>query len=421
MKLKRLLFIPILLSMCHSAALSQINTDSIFMTAISQTRNNQYDSAIINAKKAFKSDSKRADILVFIANVYSWKNQNDTALVYIHQAIKLNYLHDELYESWTNILLRSHRYADLLKCCDEAEKNHYANSEDILKKRLIAYNELKMYDKGVSLIELPTNKKFLEIKQFNDLYSGLLLKRNSKLLSANYTLDLFDGGNNTQPQQLASLGYSFPLSVNNLGFRVNYANRFGQAGVQLESDFYLKLKNKQYMYFNYGFAFNSVLFPTHRFGYEFYFPLNHKLEASIGCRYLNYPTSNVLIATGHIGWYFGNSWAGLRPYYVYAFKTPTNTESVSLIGNYRLFGKTELDYWGVEVGIGNSPDAVYTTNPQIVGFNQLTAYKIKLEKNFMLNRVSDFHIGLGYSREEFNLNQFRNRYTVELGYKLRLK
>jgi len=420
MKLKRLLFIFFSLSSFYSVAIGQINTDSIFQTAISQSKNNQYDSAIDNAEKAFKSDSKRADILVFIANVYSWKNQNDTALVYIHQAIKLNYLHDDLYEAWTNILLRLHRYEDLLKCCDEAEKHQYSNSEDILKKRLIAYNELKMYDKGVSLIESPANKKFLEIKQFNDLYSGLLMKRNSKLLSAYYILDLFDGGN-TQPQQLASLGYSFPVGVNNLGFRVNYANRFGQSDIQLESDFYLKLKKQQYMYFNYGYGFKSLLFPTHRLGYEFYFPLGHKLEASIGGRYLNYPTSNVLIATGHIGWYFGNSWVGLRPYYVYAFKTPANTQSVSLIGNYRLFGKTELDYWGVEVGIGNSPDEVYTTNPQIVGFNQLTAYKIKLEKNFMLNRVSDFHIGLGYSREEFSLNQFRNRFTVELGYKLRLK
>ena len=233
---------------------------------------------------------------------------------------------------------------------------------------------------------------------------------------------MFDGGNNTKPQHLASLGYSFPIGDNNLGFRANYANRFGLNGVQLESDFYLKFLNKQYMYFNYGYAFNSVLFPTHRFGFEYYLPVTSNIEASIGGRYLNYPGSNVVIGTGHIAGYFGKSWLSLRPYYVYDFKSPTNTESASLILNYRLYGKTEIDYWGVELGVGNSPDQFFSNSvSNTAEFNQLSAYKIKLEKNFMLDRVSDFHIGLGYSYEEFNKNQFRNRFTVELGYKIRLK
>lgn len=420
MKLRFTLLI-LLFTAYNSAISAQINSDSIFQVAINQAKNNQFSAAIDNAKKALKPNPDRGDILVFIANIYSWKNKNDTALTYINQVRKLSYKHDDFYESWLNILLRTHEFNSLLNACDEAEKNNYSNTEDLLRKRMMAYSELKLNDKGIRLIELPENKKFLASKMINNLYSSLLMKRNTKLISAYYIVDMFSGGRDTIPQYLASLGYSFPIGSNNLGFRANYANRFGIGGVQLESDFYLKLLNKQYVYFNYGYAFNSVLFPTHRVGLEYYFALPAKMEASIGTRYFNYPNSNVLIATGHIEKYVGTSWFSLRPYYVYAIKTPVNSESFTLLANYRLFGKSELDYWGLEVGVGNSPDEIYSTSQTTVGFNQLKAYKIKLEKNFMLDRTSDFHIGLGYSDEEYNINKFRNRFTVELGYKIRLK
>jgi YaiO family outer membrane protein len=421
MKLKITLLI-LLFTVLNSVLIAQINSDSIFQVAINQVKNNQFHPAIYNAKKALEVNPNRGDILIFIGNIYSWENQNDTAMIYINQARNLNYKHDDFYEAWLNVLLRKHEFNTLLNACAEAEQNNYTNTEDLIRKRMMAYYELKMYDKGIGLIENPENKKYLDSKLINNLYSELLIKRNTKLISAYYVLDMFSGGPATASQHLASLGYSFPVGANNLGFRANYANRFGMSGVQLESDFYLKLQNKQYIYFNYGYAFNSVLFPTHRAGLEYYFALPAKMEASIGGRFMNYPTSNVLIATGHIEKYVDNSWFSLRPFYVYAFKTPNNTESFSLLADYRLFGKTALDYWGLEIGVGNSPDQFYSnavTNS--AEFNQLSAYKIKLEKNFMLNRISDFHLGLGYSDEEYRLNNYRNRFTVELGYKIRIR
>jgi YaiO family outer membrane protein len=416
MKMKYIMLL-VFLSTFFVGANAQINTDSIFNRAINLAKNQNYVSAITDAKKVLKYDNKRGDVMVFIANVYSWQGKNDTALIYIKQAQKVNYKQNDFYEAWTNILLRSKKFEELLTSCNEALRNKYSNTEDILRKKMIAYDALKRYGIGVALIELPENKKYLESKPINDLYSTLLLKRNSNVISAYYTLDMFDSG--FAPQHLAALGYSFNVDENNLGFRLNYANRFGLNDVQLESDFYLKLKNKQYMYFNYGYAFNATLFPTHRVGFEYYFPLPNKFDASIGGRYLNYSNSDVFIITGHLGKYFGKSWIGARPFYVY--KTPTKTQSFSAIANYRLYGKTELDYWGVELGFGNSPDEIYSTSQN--GFNQLKAYKIKLEKNFMLNRISDLHIALGYSSEEYGtvLTQFRNRFTVELGYKIRLK
>jgi YaiO family outer membrane protein len=240
------------------------------------------------------------------------------------------------------------------------------------------------------------------------------------LIAANYILDLF---NTSNPQQLTSLGYSFRTKKNTMGFRLNYADRFNKNDVQLETDFYLLLNKGKYMYFNYGYAFMGTLFPRHRIGYEYFFPIESKTEASIGGRYLNYPNSHVFIFTGNLTKYFNKSRVTVRPFCVtnYTETTRSFKQSITCIGNYRLLDKNELDYWGVEIGLGNSPDDIYATT-QSGGFNQLMAYKVKLEKNIMVSMVSDLHIGLGYSREGYGTGKyFRNRYTVELGYKYRMK
>jgi len=131
-----------------------------------------------------------------------------------------------------------------------------------------------------------------------------------------------------------------------------------------------------------------------------------------------YPTSQVLILTGHLEKYIGKNWLALRPFYV--ITAQSNTQSFSLIGNYRLYDNNQLNYWGLELSWGNSPDDRYSIS-QNGGFSQLTAFKLKVEKSLMLNRISDLRIGIGYAREEFTTNQLRNRYTIELGYKLRLR
>lgn len=186
--------------------------------------------------------------------------------------------------------------------------------------------------------------------------------------------------------------------------------------MQIESDFYALFNNKSYMYFNYGYAFNSSLFPKHRIGYEYYIPLKHKIEISLGGRYLSYTHSKVLILTGHIEKYLNRNWIAFRPFYVFQ----KDARSFTLLGNYRFYGKNPLNFWGIELGYGNSPDDSYA-NIQNATYKDLKAYKIKLEKNLVFNRISEIRIGIGYSREEFKSDNFRNRYLMELGYKFRFK
>jgi YaiO family outer membrane protein len=397
---------------------AQINTDSIYNMAITYSNNQQYNLAINEAKKALNYHTDRGKILVFIAKVYSWDNKNDSALVYIELAKKSGYHHDDFYAVKADILLLDHQYKRLLMCCDEAENENYSNKEDIFRKRLVAYTELENYDNAIKLIEEPQNKRYLGLTKINDLYSYLLFKRNVNIISADYSLNVFD--NSYIPQHVASLAYSLKSGDNKYGIGANYINKFGLNYFQLETADYLKLRNEQYLYFNYGYASNTSLFPQHKIGFEYDFTLPYEIETSFGGRFMNYQrlNSNVFVVTAHIDKYLNENWVAIRPYFIYNYST--KRKSFSMTGNYRLFNENELDYWGAEIDYGNSPDDLYSIT-QPGGFNQLSAYTIKLERNLRLNRTSDLHIGLSYSNQELSFYDYKNRLTIGLGYKIRLK
>lgn len=420
------IFILILLSSGIQAmfedkgASSILNVDSIFGVAISESKQALYMRAIQTAEKAIQGDAKRGDVLVFIANVYSWQAKNDFALLFIKKAQAINYKSEDLYESWSNILLRTKQHEELLKVCEEAEQLKFLKTDDLLSKRLIAYTALSQYEKGISLMEVPENKAYLKTKVIDNLYTDLLRKRNTRLITSSYTVDLIDS---LAPQHLASIGYSFHFNKTTIGYRANYANRFNRNSMQLEADAYLPLQKDNYFYLNYGYGFNSLLFPNHRFGFEYFQALKQGMEVSLGGRLLKYPNSDVSIITGHLEKYFGKNWVAMRPYFVInkVHAGSSTQQSLSLSGNYRFYDGKATNYWGLEVGFGNSPDNIRTSS-QNGGFNQLTAYKLLLERNLMINRVSDLHFGLGYTTESYGVSdRMRSRYTIDIGYKIRIK
>lgn len=387
-----------------------------FNSAFAQEADSQkakFRKTIEEVRKALGAEPARGDLMVVIANNYAWQEKTDSALIYLEKAKQINYYNDDLFDSWLNVLLWSHRYESLLETCRIAEQYKYSHTENLLRKKMVAYTELRDYDEGIELFKAPGNKEFLKLDDISYMYNNLIMKRNTNVVQAFYSIDCFD---HNAPQHLANLGYAFKVGKHSLALRANYADRYHMNDVLLESDFYLQMNNKSYMYFNYGYAFDASLFPRHRAGYEYYMPLEYKMEASIGARYMKYINSEVFIATGHLEKYMGNHWVAFRPFYV----MQDNGNSFTLLANYRFYGKNPLNYWGVELTYGNSPDDSRATMENAV-FNNLDAYKIKLERNFMLNSISDVRIGIGYIREEYITSKFRNRYLIEVGYRFRLR
>lgn len=394
---------------------AQINTDSLFMVAIEQSRAEDYDNAIINARKVLEIHPDRADVAVFIANVYSWDRNYNLAKFYINSAYDLKPESEILYDSWLNILLWNAEYDQVLRTANTAEKNRYKNKYNLALKRLIAYKYLNDFDAAADMFKDGKNEELLDSLHINSLARELIIKSKTHTISAYYAIDLFDN-NDPKPQHLAYIDYAFPIKKKNtLIFRLNYANRYDENALLLEADYYQILKKSKYLYFNYGASIYNNLFPKHRAAAEFYFPLKRHFEASVGARYMYFPSNNVFTLTGHISKYAGYYWIALRPYFTYQ----DAGNSFSFVANVRRYGKTTLSYWGLELGYGNSPDERYILDPSGDYFN-LNSYRVKLEKNFMVGKTDDLRVSFGYSYEETVKSLFRSRYTIEIIYKHRL-
>jgi tetratricopeptide (TPR) repeat protein len=110
----KLLLIALLFAMSGSLH-AQINIDSLFTSAINDSRQEKYDEAIAKSEQILTLYPDRYDVMVFVANVYAWKGETDIALTYIEKAYELNSANTELYDSWLNILLWSGKYEKIIE------------------------------------------------------------------------------------------------------------------------------------------------------------------------------------------------------------------------------------------------------------------------------------------------------------------
>lgn len=222
---------------------AQTNVDSLLNAAIQKAHRGKYEESINDAKRALQNDSSRADIYVFAANVYSWSHKNDSALIFIEKAKKMNYLNDDFYSSYLNILLWSSNYQELAKAAEEAEKNGYSNTIDLLTKQLIAYSETGAYEKGIKLAEHEKYKHYLANDTIDQLYTSLLLSKRTNLIALSYSLDMFD---NIDPHHLVSIGYSKKIATGNtLAADIYYANRFSKNDFLIELNDYWTIYKKK--------------------------------------------------------------------------------------------------------------------------------------------------------------------------------
>ncbi len=383
---------------------AQVNIDSIFNIAIEYAKSEDYVRSLLESKKAIELDSTRYDIVTYMANTLAWQGKYEESIDYIKRAYQMNPFSEELYDTWLNILLWSGKYESLLQTAELAETNGYKNKINIAIKTLTAYKNLQQYAKGISYVQKDIS--LLENEQIKSIYEELRILNRQKILSAFYSIDLFD---NISPQHLAYIDYSFKINQHTLTTRINYANRFNAQDLQLEVDYYHTLNNNgEYMYFNYGAGINRTLFPAHRIGLEYYFPASKSVEVSVGGRYL-YAQRNVVIATGHISKYFPRSWFAFRPFYV----IHNNGNSFTGVGNMRFYGNNPINYWGIELAYGNSPDDRNNLS-QNMDVLRLITHRIKIERNISLTTQNELKLAAGYAYEEFIPSQFRNRYLLEL-------
>lgn len=386
---------------------AQVNTDSIFQVAIDKSKIKDYKGALENASKLLSIYPGRYDVSVFIANVYAWKGDFDSAKKYINISYKINPEYNRLYDSWLNILLWNGEYDELLRVISLAKNNGYNNHYNMLLKNMLAYKNMREYQKAINAYKEYNKGGISDSTTVKSLYRELQFLNKHNTISVFYSVDFFDK-DGQDPQHLAFVDYAFKINKHRLLLRVNYANRFNTDGVQMEADFYQLFNQKRYLYYNYGYSFDNDIFPQHRMGAEYYFPLNN-YEGSVGVRYLKFKDAKALIATTHLAKYFSNYWLALRPFYV----INDSGNAFASVVNIRRYSGYPKSYWGIELNYGNSPDERFILNSSMYKSRQ-DSYRIKLEKNIAFGNARQIKISAGYGYEEYVSNSYRNRYIIEV-------
>jgi YaiO family outer membrane protein len=287
-----------------------------------------------------------SDIRTFLATTYSWDGNYKKARAEFAQVIKNDPKNKENWiaaiknESWSD------NYADAILMADKALK-WFPDDADIIILKATATEKTNNPQESLTIIETileknPSDQKALDYK------AGLSESLRSNTIGIRAAVDVYSKV--FDPMQYYTLSYGRQTKYGSIIGKVNFNRRFNENGTQIEVDLYPKITKGLYAYVNIGFA-NTFLFPDLRYGAELYKSLPHSLELSAGFRTLKYSTTTN-IYTGSIGWYTGNSYWSLRPYF-----TPGDggTSSSAAI-NYRKYRSDAANFMSFTFSMGVSPE-----------------------------------------------------------------
>ena len=253
------------------------------------------------------------------------------------------------------------------------EASFYAQKARIQKSRYEKNNALKTIDEGLNQDSLNT-----ELIELRKEVEEIMLNQFGGFVTYDIWSNALDPSFN---RAALTLEYQRRIKRHVLLGRVTLANRFDSTGVQFEIDAYPVFTDWLYAYANVGIS-NNFLFPQFRAAFEPFVSLPLNFEASLGFRYMQYPTDDVTIFTGSIANYPGNFWISFRPYFI--FKPNGLFQSYQLQGRY--FFADPLTYVEAFLGTGSSPDnayldPVFTQTVESTSFNIGLGYQQKLSKS----------------------------------------
>jgi YaiO family outer membrane protein len=319
-----------------------------------------YDKAEQFALLALQISPSYADVEIFLGRVYTWDDQYDSARYHFLKVLGTTPINEDASIAYADLEYGNDNYKEALNICNRALAVYPASQALLLRKA-----------KVLNAIKKPAEASMItaQLLKNNDHDSAALdlaatIKDASKvnILSVSYDNSSFDKQYD-KAWQFSSISYGRYTKFGTVIGRLNYANRFGENGVQGEIDAYPHISKTFYSYLNFGYSNNAGVFPNYRAGFSLYANLPKSFEAEAGMRYL-YFTSATYIYTFYIGKYYKNFLFSARTYL-----TPSDagiSQSYNLAARY-FFGGAD-NYVGVSAGKGLSPDE---TNQVILLTNKI--------------------------------------------------
>lgn len=342
------------------------------------------------------------DYRLYLAQLYYWQQNYAGAQDELQQIIKVNGNYQDAYDLLLKVVFLRENYDEVMKLALEGKNRFPENKDFYAVQEALALEKLNRTEEARIVLNTITPES--KYRKDADYIETELLKKKSSTVSVGHLVSDFE--NSASALNITHVDYGRKIGSATLISRFSYGATDVSDNLQGEADAYLKIKSKSYLYLNTAVSGDNGIFPAFKAGTE-YFQDFKRVTFSVGSRYLHFDNdNNTLLLTGHLG-YIMQSWK--IEYRHYLAETDEDWFSTSILNLRKNFEATE-SFVQLDLQYGNLP--YYFVNSE--NFQRLKAYriginsKIRLKKNYFIQPVVMFE------REEFNPDQFRNRYLMQL-------
>lgn len=385
----------------NSTGWAQEQPDSVLIIARQWAEQKEYHKAIpviIQLKQQYPEDK---DIALFLAHLYYWSfSYTDAREVLIPLADPVSG-NEDAFELLIRIEFQLEHYENVVNKSEEGKRAFPSRLNFFLFQQALAFEKLNEDKKALVALSQLTGD-YIHSRDVAYLKTQIF-KKNNNTVSVGYLNTSFNQPG-FAPWHLAHLEYLWRSSSIAVGGRLNYGYLFGGDAAQAEIIAYPKLSRHSYLDINAGYSAAERIFPIWRLGAE-WFNDQKRINYSLGARYLDFRTIQVLMLTSHLGVNFKAWKTGYRYYEVRQNEHWFASHIITLRRSFEL----RESYVQLDLQYGAIPYYFFSTDI----FSRIKAYRIGL--NGMIRIRDNFFIQpvLMYEREEYIPDTFRNRYNFQ--------
>lgn len=347
------------------------------------------------------------DVSLMIGRTYLWENKFDSAAVYIHKVLSNQPANNEAREAELDLAYFSSDYPKVVALAPGFIQQ-YPDNFSYREKYAIALMALNQKEAAGLQVDTLLMKDSLNWVG-NDIRKQLnpVSKKRTEI-NVGYSFDHF-----SEPYQrwwhLFTSGVTRHTQWGSLAGRMNvghiHAGQDRETEIQAEAESYINLSKACYMMLLYGYSPGNY-FPEHKASGEIWHKLPAQFIVSLGMNYYHW-SNDVFIGTASLEKYTGKYW--------FCFRTYLHFKEIGITGSYYFTARrywNGQDYFQVTIGSGTAPDEPFDIKTDL---ERLSAYSLRC---MMMKKVAakvSVRAGLGYAREEYYNELFRNRLDGTVG------
>lgn len=380
---------------------AQQQPDSIMQLARQKAEQKDYNQAITLITDLSRQYPENKDFTLYLAQLYYWSSAHQTARDILIPLADAKTGSAEALNLLIRVDFQLQRYNDVVERSEKGRATFPSHLNFYLFQQALALDKLNHDHQALALLsQIPAEAENSKDAQY---LKTQILKKRKNTVSAGYLNTSFSQPG-FAPWHLAHIEYLRKSQSVAWGGRLNYGHLFGGGAAQAELIAYPKLGPRSYLDLNAGYSAAERIFPLWRFGAEWFYD-QAKINYSLGARYLDFRTIQVLMLTGHFALIFKDWKAGYRHYEV----QQNDSWFASHIFTIRKSFELKESYVQLDLQYGGIPYYFFSTD----AFSRIKAYRIGI--NGMFRVMDNFFIQpvLMYEREEYVPDTFRNRYNVQ--------